>query len=226
MKTPLSDIARRMELPVDTLERWIRQGRVPVRKDGRLGDYDETALARWARRHGVPLAEDCESGGGECRMEPETLHRAMTRGGVFHGIAGGGVEPVLSGLVSRVPDLPKDRRPELLSRLLEREALTSTGLGSGVAVPHPREPMTEGPEAALIVTGFLEEPVAYRAIDDRPVFVLFLLLCPTTHVHLHLLSRLAFCLRDPALFRFLQTRPRQGELLERIAEFERHLETA
>jgi PTS system nitrogen regulatory IIA component len=58
------------------------------------------------------------------------------------------------------------------------------------------------------------------------VFVLFLLLCPTTQIHLQLLSRLAFCLRDSAFLTFLQTQPARRELLDRIAGFDRQLEPA
>jgi PTS system nitrogen regulatory IIA component len=150
----------------------------------------------------------------------------MSRGGTFHGIPGTEVESVLTGLVAAVPDISRPKREKLLQKLLKREALTSTGVGNGVAIPHPRSPIPDGPASPRIVTGFTEDPVPYRAIDDKPVFVLFLLLCPTTQIHLQLLSRLAFCLRDPKFIRFLQTRPRRQELLTKVAAFERQLENA
>ncbi|MCG6894844.1 MAG: PTS sugar transporter subunit IIA [Desulfobacteraceae bacterium] len=226
MKQPLPEIACRMDLHVDTLERWIRQGRIPIRKSGGFGDYDESVLAQWARKHNLPLKTDADAPADACLAKEETLHQAMSRGGVLHGITGTDTESVLSQLVAAVPDLTSPQREELLQRLMEREALTSTGIGKGVAIPHPRSPISDSPPSPRIVTGFTVEPVHYRAIDDKPVFVLFLLLCPTTQIHLQLLSRLAFCLRDSAFLTFLQTQPARRELLDRIAGFDRQLEPA
>ena len=53
-----------------------------------------------------------------------------------------------------------------LEALLEREALGSTGLGSGVAVPHAR---IKGLDRVCAVFVRLESPVAYESLDDRPV---------------------------------------------------------
>ena len=59
--------------------------------------------------------------------------------------------------------------------LLEREALGSTGLGSGVAVPHAR---LSGIERVTGVFVRLDTPVAYDAVDDRPVDLMFALFAP------------------------------------------------
>ena len=43
----------------------------------------------------------------------------------------------------------------------------------------------------------METPIDFGALDGRPVHALFSTISPTTRIHLHLLSRLAFALRDP-----------------------------
>jgi PTS system nitrogen regulatory IIA component len=43
----------------------------------------------------------------------------------------------------------------------------------------------------------LEAPVDFGALDGQPVQTLFTLISPTVKAHLHLLSRLAFALRNP-----------------------------
>lgn len=55
------------------------------------------------------------------------------------------------------------------SGLMEREALGSTALGSGVAVPHARIP---GLDRVCAVFLKLDAPVAFGALDDRPVDLL------------------------------------------------------
>jgi PTS system nitrogen regulatory IIA component len=61
------------------------------------------------------------------------------------------------------------------SELLKREALESTGMGSGVAIPHARLPMVKRPHGVL---ARLKPPVDFEAIDGQPVDLVFLLLLP------------------------------------------------
>jgi PTS system nitrogen regulatory IIA component len=81
-------------------------------------------------------------------------------------------------------------------------------------------------DKALILTCFLEKPIDFAAIDDQPVFVMFVLISPTIKIHLHLLSRLSFCVRDHAFVEFLKTHPDSDAFFLKIAEFERQLDKA
>ncbi|HTZ37469.1 MAG TPA: PTS IIA-like nitrogen regulatory protein PtsN [Stellaceae bacterium] len=89
-----------------------------------------------------------------------------------------------------------DRR--LYDALVERERLGTTGIGAGVAIPHCRLP-----ELPRIFGLFarLERPVAFEAIDDQPVDLVFLLLTPLEAgaEHLKALARISRLLRDRAM---------------------------
>ena len=82
--------------------------------------------------------------------------------------------------------------------LWAREKLGTTGVGHGIAIPHGRiAGLTQ-------VRGFfarLAEPVAFEAVDDRAVDLVFLLLAPETAGadHLHALAMVSRLLRDPKL---------------------------
>lgn len=85
-----------------------------------------------------------------------------------------------------------------LDALLEREKLGSTGFGGGVALPHGRL------GSVTKVTGFfiaLDKPVAFDAIDELPVDLVFALLSPVDagSEHLKALAKASRCLRDRAL---------------------------
>ncbi len=108
--------------------------------------------------------------------------------------------------------------------MLEREALTSTGIGRGVAIPHPRTPLSDALKAPSITTCFLEKPIDFNSVDDRPVFVMFILLSTSVKVHLHLLSRLSFWVRSAAFVDFLKTAPDPDALFARVVEFEAQLD--
>ena len=224
MQRKLTEIAHGLDLPLSTLNRWIRQGRIPVQKSGDNGSFDETVLKEWASRHNLCFSPDRDRACSRIAPRPETLSSAMRNGRVFRNITGDHVEAVLSAAAGVIPGLSEQTRRELYDRLLERERLTSTGIGKGVAIPHPRTPIIRETETAAITTCFLEHPIEFGAVDDQPVFILFVLLSPSVKVHLHLLSRLAFCVRDDAFVDFLRTIPQPDDLLMKIAEFEKRLE--
>ena len=224
MQRKLTKIAHGLDLPLSTLNRWIRQGRIPVQKSGDCGSFDKAVLDKWALRHDLCFAPDRDKTGPRIDRQPETLSSAICSGRVFRDITGHNIESVLSAATRVVPGLSEPTRRTLYDRLLERERLTSTGIGKGVAIPHPRTPIIRETEKAVITTCFLDHPVEFDAVDDKPVFILFVLLSPSVKVHLHLLSRLAFCVRDDAFVDFLRTVPPTEDLLMKIAEFENSLE--
>jgi nitrogen PTS system EIIA component len=81
------------------------------------------------------------------------------------------------------------------AELLKREQLGSTGVGSGVAIPHAR--LVELKRACGILTR-LRRAIDFDAIDGRPVDLVFMLLLPTasTGEHLTALAAVSRKLRD------------------------------
>jgi PTS system nitrogen regulatory IIA component len=100
----------------------------------------------------------------------------------------------------------------VFDRLLERERLGSTGLGRGIALPHARVSGIGAPIGAFVQ---LRGPVAFDAIDDRPVDLAFGLLVPeaTDEQHLQLLATLATAFDDAAVREALRTAADSAELL-------------
>lgn len=80
--------------------------------------------------------------------------------------------------------------------LEKREALGSTGIGGGIAIPHARLDEVARPLGLL---ARLRKPVAFEAIDELPVDLVFLLLLPTNPhgEQLNALAGVARRLRDP-----------------------------
>ncbi len=86
----------------------------------------------------------------------------------------------------------------IFEALLERESLGSTGLGSGVAVPHARLKEVDRVTAVFVR---LDSPVAYESVDDRPVDLLLALFAPPKDgaEHLRALAAVSRALRSPEL---------------------------
>jgi len=100
---------------------------------------------------------------------------------------------------------------EILDALLEREQQGSTGVGQGVAVPHAR---LEGLDRMAGVFIKLETPVAFDAVDDRPVDLLFALFAPKESgvEHLRALAKVSRLLRQSELREHLR-QARTGDAL-------------
>ncbi len=90
----------------------------------------------------------------------------------------------------------------LHKRMLDREAMGSTGLGNGVAVPHVK---SEGVDRVVLVLARSKKGLEWHAIDGRPVHILFLLVSPAAEPELHLqcLRWIATLARNADFRRFL-----------------------
>lgn len=72
---------------------------------------------------------------------------------------------------------------DIVSAAAERERLGSTGVGTGVAIPHAR---LEGLKHVVGVFATLETPLDYDSVDERPVDLVALLVAPTDSGSEHL----------------------------------------
>ncbi len=64
---------------------------------------------------------------------------------------------------------------DIYDRLFEREKLGSTGMGSGIAIPHAR---MEGLDRVYTAFVTLDEAIDYDALDAQPVDLVFVLMAP------------------------------------------------
>lgn len=87
---------------------------------------------------------------------------------------------------------------KIFETLLERERLGSTGVGSGIAIPHGK---LSDFKRLYGVFARLERPVEFDAIDEQPVDLIFLLLAPegAGADHLKALARVSRLLRDTSM---------------------------
>lgn len=90
--------------------------------------------------------------------------------------------------------------------LVAREQTGSTGFGSGIAIPHALIEGISAPTACLLL---LSQPVAYDAIDDRPVDIALGLLWPKhdTRGFLPSLAQIARVMRSSRTRKLLRTAP-------------------
>jgi PTS system nitrogen regulatory IIA component len=90
-------------------------------------------------------------------------------------LPGGSKKALLQQLASLAAQRLELDSATILASLAEREQLGSTGFGHGVAIPHGK---VEGVNQIYCLFARLAEPLDYKAIDGRPVDLVFLLLSP------------------------------------------------
>jgi PTS system nitrogen regulatory IIA component len=226
MQLTLRDAARLLQVEERALQRWIKDGEIPYSRVNEQYRFNRVELLEWATARDLPVSPDLFAESEEERRTHPSLTGALQAGGVFHGVPGPDVPAVLGAVVERL-NLPEDvDREELLQILLAREALGSTGVGNGIAIPHVRNPIVLHVPEATVTLCFLEKPVDFKAVDGLPVHTLFTLVRPTVKGHLHLLSRLAFCLRDPAFRSAVQEREQFETLLQHAGAAEAKIPAA
>ncbi len=105
---------------------------------------------------------------------------------------------------------------ELLSAVMEREKLGTTGIGGGIAIPHAKAPSVP---RMMLAVGRSASGIPYRSLDGGPVYLIFLLVAPPQKPgpHLQVLARLARVLRDDEIKRRLREAGTEVELLRALA---------
>ncbi|MBL8596782.1 MAG: PTS sugar transporter subunit IIA [Devosia sp.] len=105
---------------------------------------------------------------------------------------------VLERLATRAAAATGFTAEEIFAALNDREALGSTGLGNGIAVPHGRFPGLRGVVAVFMK---LSVPVDFESVDDQPVDLVMMLLAPVGAGadHLKALARVARVLRTDSV---------------------------
>lgn len=100
-------------------------------------------------------------------------------------------EAVIREIIGRIAHVKKIKNTDvIIKKLLKREKESSTGLESGVAIPHCR---MEGLKEAVLFVGISKKGIDFQSIDHKPAHLFFLFITPLgeTATHLKILSRIA-----------------------------------
>jgi nitrogen PTS system EIIA component len=220
MNLAVRDIARLLKVSEDRVYEWIEEQGLPAARMNGQWRANGQDLLEWATTTGRRLSPECLQLFTGAADDLPLVSNAIEEGSICYDVPGTNPTEVLHAVV-RLLNLPKHvDRDFLLQVLLAREALGSTAVGDGIAIPHPRNPIVLGVERPSIHVAFLQKPVDFKAPDRKPVNVLFTLVSTTTRIHLHLLSRLAFLLHDANVRQALQRHAPPAEFLGEVRRVE------
>jgi len=149
-----------------------------------------------------------------------SLAELIKRGGIHRDVQGTTIREVLSSLITAIPSIPSVQADGLLRAVLEREALMSTSIGNGIAIPHPRNPLVADDSEQFTALAFLKHPVDWNSLDGERVDTVLLIVSSSAKIHLHTLSEINFFCRQEDFRRMLKNRDKPENILNYIRETE------
>ncbi|GHV87129.1 PTS IIA-like nitrogen regulatory protein PtsN [Spirochaetia bacterium] len=151
----------------------------------------------------------------------EGLAELVERGGIFYRIPGRGPDQILTEIIGGLPTVFLPIGKEILLRaVLEREALMSTGIGCGLALPHPRNPVISEAEKQFVTIAFPESPVNWNSLDGKDVYAVLLIVSASAKLHLHTLSKINFLCQQKSFETLLQSRASPEDIIKAIRNIE------
>ena len=218
----IADIVAALGFDEKTVLGWIKKMGLPAHLVNGRYQINRVDLLEWATDNGikippqmfsVPLAED----------KLPLLSHALARGGIHFDVPGDDLQSALKSVVERLPLPPQMDQDFLYQTLLAREALGSTAIGHGIAIPHVRNPILSQSQEPAVSLCFLKSPIDFKAVDDKPVHILFTLITPNVKIHLHMLARLSYMLHEQRFMELLNSTPGRDEIIAMVTELEAHI---
>jgi nitrogen PTS system EIIA component len=219
MDLTVKDAARLLNTSETRVYRWIHDGSLPCHRVSDKYRLNRVELLEWATARRLKVSPEIFA----AQKEPparQLLTESLRRGGVVHDLAGADEPSVLQALCQRLQLPASVDRQELYKMLLAREELSSTAIGHGVAIPHPRGPIVLGVSDPTVTLAFLQQPIDFGALDGRPVSILFAIISINVRGHLQLLSHLMFALQDEPFLALLARKAQAAEILAQAQRLE------
>jgi len=218
MRLTIKDLTELLNVSEKTIRRWISQGTIPAYRIQGQYRFNKAEILEWSTSRKINVTANIFT-------EPEGvavvgLADALLAGGIFYRVHGSDKESALKAVVENIRLADEADRAMLLQFILAREAIASTGIGDGIAIPHVRNPLVLNVDQPIATLCFLEKPIDFLALDNQPVYCLFTIVAPTARTHLYLLSRLAFALRNPEFKTAITNQSSRDEIIRLARQVE------
>jgi len=154
------------------------------------------------------------------KIKNDGLADLVELGGVYRGVPGGYPGEIFANIVGILTNIPSQKTQALLQAIIEREALVSTGIGNGIALPHPRTPLLEEGEKPFVAIIFPVRPLDWNTPDGSKVHTIFLIISESAKQHLGVLSKINFICRQKKFYSLLEAQASKEEIIAAIREAE------
>ncbi|MDC7235457.1 MAG: PTS sugar transporter subunit IIA [Spirochaetales bacterium] len=193
----LAEVAEYLKLSDKTVLKMVKNQEIPCAKIANQWRFSKPALNDWLTAKMEVIPQNDLSRLIEREYDTVPLSRLMDEDNIILPLKASNQEDVIRELADRAFDsrLISDR-DIFIRKLIEREELSSTSIGSGIAIPHLRQASAEVVREAKIIIGVSDKGIDFASFDGNPVKLFFLLISDSEVVHLRILSKLSAVLRN------------------------------
>lgn len=223
MQLTVKDVANLLKVNEKTIYRWLKKGEIPVYKIGEQYRFNRSELLEWVTSRQINVSADIFHDPENSNIPMYNLLEALNFGGIYYRVEGEEKESAIKNVVELMKLPPEVDKDFVTQIILAREAMASTAIGEGIAIPHVRNPIVLHITEPIVSLCFLEKPIDFNSLDGKPVNCFFTLISPTVKTHLHLLSRLAYALRDNKFKDVIKKEGSREEIFSEIARIETSL---
>lgn len=209
----LHELAEHLGRDVRELEKLVNRGRIPGHKRAGEWSFQATEVTQWLeqemRTFSDPELAAVEVSQRSAELNPEIpVTSLMSPKTVQVPLEGRTKRSILEGLVEVAGRTYQIWEPAtVLKAVLEREELMSTAFDFGVALPHPRQMLTDSIGESVVAYGRTPSPIPFGAANNSLTDMFFLVICRDARTHLHVLARLGRMLQQPGFVETLREAP-------------------
>jgi mannitol/fructose-specific phosphotransferase system IIA component (Ntr-type)/predicted DNA-binding transcriptional regulator AlpA len=212
----LDAVAKYLHLTPSDIAQRVKENEIPHEKRGHRIVFSKEEIDLWAsqrllRLPGERLTEYHQKSTRDTReiLPRQTLlPERIQPGFIAPALPAKTKSSVLHELVAFAETTGCLNNPQsLMASLAAREALCSTGMPGGFALPHPRVPDPYLFESSFIVLGRTIQEIHFGAPDGQPTSLFFLICCQDDRLHLHILARICLMAQKTAILDQLRQSP-------------------
>ncbi|MBN1646673.1 MAG: PTS sugar transporter subunit IIA [Spirochaetales bacterium] len=193
----VADLADYLKLSEKTILKMVKNGEIPCARIANQYRFSRLLIEDWIMSKMDVIPQNDLSRLIEREYDFVPLSRLITEKNILLDMKAENKEEVLSELSENAVESGLVSDLDLfLARLRDRERITSTAIGKGVAIPHVRTPSEKIINEPRIIIGVSPNGIDFSSADGSLTHLFFLLLSDSETVHLRILSKLSAILRD------------------------------
>lgn len=219
------ETAQFLKMNERTVLKLASEGKIPAAKIGRRWRFEKNLIIEWleSRMRSMPNHE-LASIESHIEKPQDPLLGILHPEAINLELASRSRRGIVCELVELIAatGVVIDKKA-LCEAVLERESLATTGVGEGVAFPHPRKPSSRYTQQPAVAFGRSSPGIDFGAIDGEPTNLFFLVCTPEEEAHLKILARLNRIMRSSALKRELMEAGSSEEAIRCVRREEERL---
>jgi PTS system nitrogen regulatory IIA component len=227
MDLKIKDVAELLNVSETTIRRWLSEGKIPAYRLHHQYRFSRIEIENWMMRFRLKKksstkethAEDQEINHLPPGSQQFSFFRAVHRGLILNEDLGSDKETIICNALKKIAKVLSLDADVISELFIDRERLMPTALSNGLAVPHTRDFLLQGPHDVVSIA-FLPKPIDWGALDGQPTHTLFFLFATNDKRHLHLLAKIAHLSSDPKALEFLRQSPSKEALLDYLKSWE------